>query len=321
MSQRSGQPRVRKCRSPMPPQNNNTRAGAALILAAVFSFAALDTLAKHLSGRYATPQMVWFRYTFHVVALLLLALPFVRGRLFAARNWRWQLGRGLILLLCTLLSFTGLHYLPLAEFTAIGFVAPLIVTAVAARYLGEPVSRARWLAVGAGFVGVLIIIRPGSGIFGWAAALPLALAIVYALFQILTRRFAGEDDPLTTLFFSGLVGALAVSTIVPFHWATPTPADWPWLIAVGLIGAGGHGLLILAFQRADASVLAPMTYAQLVFALILGYGVMGSVPDAWSLAGMAVVAISGFASAVLQARETRARQRRHPDEADVPLSD
>jgi len=305
----------------MPQQNNNTRAGIALILAAAFSFAALDGLAKHLTARFGTPQMVWFRYTFHVIAMLLLALPFLRGRLFAARNWRWQFGRGLLLLGCTLLSFTGLHYLPLAEFTAIGFVAPLIVTAVAARFLGEAVSRARWVAVIAGFIGVLIIIRPGSGIFGWAALIPLAMAVVYAIFQVLTRHFAGEDDPLTTLFFSGLVGALAVSTFVPFYWVTPSPGDWFLLIALGLIGAGGHWMLILAFQRADASILAPMTYTHLVFAIILGMVVLGTTPDHWSFIGMGVVAVSGLASAILQARENRARRKRPADEADIPLSD
>ena len=308
----------------MPP--NRTRAGILLILAAVFSFASLDTLVKILSVRYSTPQLLWFRYTFHVLALLLVAWPFIGRRLFAAKNWHWQIGRGAILLLCSGLSFTGLHFMPLAEFTAIGFVAPLIVTVLAPKVLGEHISLARWCAVGAGFAGVMVIIRPGSGLFGWAALIPLAMAFAYASFQILTRKYAGEDDSLTTLFYSGLVGMLASALLLPWVWVMPPASDWPALISIGLIGAGGHYVLILAFRRADASVLAPITYVQLAFATLLGALLLDNVPDTWSFVGMGIVALAGLATAVLQAierrRGMRAPVRRRPaDEADVPLSD
>ena len=305
---------------------NRTRAGILLILAAVLSFASLDTLVKLLSTRYSTPQLLWYRYTFHVLAILAVVWPFVGRRLFSANNWRWQIGRGAILLLCSGLSFTGLHFMPLAEFTAIGFVAPLIVTALAPKVLGEQVSVARWVAVGAGFAGVLVIIRPGSGLFGWAAMIPLVMACAYAAFQILTRKFAGADDSLTTLFYSGLVGMLASTLMLPWVWVMPPAVDWPVLVSLGLVGAGGHYLLILAFRRADASVLAPITYAQLAFATLLGATFLSNLPDGWSFVGMGIVGAAGLATAMLQVLERRnaaspAPRKRPADQADVPMSD
>jgi drug/metabolite transporter (DMT)-like permease len=280
---------------------NRIKSGIALMLAMSFMFASLDTLAKLMGRHYPTVELIWFRYTFHVVTMLLIGLPFLGFRLFRARNWNWQIGRGFILICSTTLSFVGLQLLPLAEFTAIAFITPLLVTLAAAQFLGEKVSRAQWVMVVLGFVGALVIIRPGSGIFGWAALIPLIMAGVYALFQVLTRKFAAHDDPVPTLFFSGLVGMVISSFAVPWVWKMPHAADWPPLIALGVMGAGGHLMLILAFRRAPASVIAPISYSQLVFAALLGLGVWRHVPDFFSLLGMAIILFAGVGAAALQA--------------------
>lgn len=297
------------------------RAGILMMLGCAFTFASLDVLAKHLSSQVHTLQLVWFRYFFHVALMLLVFGPPMGARLWRTDNPRWQIGRGAILIVCTCLSFAGLSVMPLAEFTAIAFVTPLIVTLLARSFLGEKVSPARWVAVIAGFCGVLIIIRPGGGLFGWAALIPLCLSLVYAVFQILTRKYAGADDPLTTLFFTGLVGALIASGPVLWVWQAPTLQQWPLLVALGLCGAGGHLLLILAFQRAPASSLAPISYTQLLFATGLGVVVTHHVPDGWTLVGMGVIAAAGLYAALLQGMQGMAGRKRAGDEADIPLSD
>jgi len=234
--------------------------------------------------------------------------PLMGRKIFRANHLPWQIARGLILVFCTGLSFTGLRFMPLAEFTAISFVTPLIITLLAGPLLGEKVGLARWGAVALGFAGVLIIIRPGSGIFGWAALLPLTLSCANAMFQILTRKYAGVDDPVTTLFFSGLAGAVLASVAVPFVWKTPVLAHWPALLLMGVLGGGGHLLLVLCFRRAPASVLAPFSYAQLAFATLIGVLIMGHVPDRWSLIGMGVIALAGLYAVGLQAWEGRHRR-------------
>ena len=294
-------------------------AGIALMFGAAFTFASVDALAKHLSDDFPTLQLVWFRFFFHVAFMLLVFGPVMRARLWRAANMRWQIGRGALLITTTVLSYTSLSLMPLAEFTAIAFVAPLVVTILAARFLGEKVGFARWCAVLAGFAGVLVIIRPGGALFGWQALVPLAMATIYAVFQILTRKFAGADDPVTTLFFTGLTGAVIASLLVPFAWKTPSVDEWPLLACLGLLGGGGHLLLILAFQRVPASALAPISYMQLVFATVLGIVVAHHVPDRLTLIGMGLIALAGLFGAALQGLASR--RPRPPDEADIPISD
>jgi len=297
------------------------RGGILLMIACSFIFASLDALAKYMGAHYPILQIVWFRYTFHVVGMVVVFAPIMGKRMFRATNIRWQVGRGFILVVCTGLSFTGLQFMPLAEFTAIAFVTPLIVTMLSAKFLGEKVSMARWGAVVLGFAGVLIIIRPGSGLFGWPALIPLVMSFVYAVFQVLTRKYAGTDDPITTLFFSGLAGAVLATLTVPFVWQTPEPVHWPVLILMGIMGGGGHLLLMFCFRRAPASVLAPFSYTQLAFAILLSTLALHHVPDRWALIGMGVIAAAGLYAVILQAWEGRRRSKRPGDEADVPMTD
>ena len=297
------------------------RIGILFMVGCSLIFASLDSLAKVMGTHYPVLEIVWFRYTFHVVAMLVIFLPLMGRRLFHATNLRWQLGRGLILVACTCLSFTGLRMMPLAEFTAISFVTPLIVTLMAGRFLAEKVSMARWVAVGIGFVGVVVIIRPGSGIFGWPAVIPLVMSCVYASFQVLTRKNAGTDDPVTTMFFSGLAGTVLATLALPFNWKTPEALHWPVLILMGIMGGGGHLLLMLCFRRAPASVLAPFSYSQLAFATLIGIVFLNHIPDRWSLIGMGIIACAGLYAVGLQAWEGRNPRRRPADEADVPMTD
>lgn len=298
------------------------RSGILLMIGCSMIFASLDALAKFMGQFYPVAQIVWFRYTFHVVGMVLVFWP-IRGRaMFRATNLRWQLGRGLILVVCTICSFTGLRLMPLAEFTAIAFVTPLIVTMLAGPFLGEKVSRSRWAAVILGFVGVLIIIRPGSGLFGWPALIPLGMSFIYAVFQVLTRKYAGTDDPVTTLFFSGLAGAVLATLVVPFQWTPPQAMHWPILILMGFMGGGGHLLLMLCFRRAPASVVAPFSYTQLAFASLISTVALNHVPDRWSAIGMGVIAAAGLYAVVLHAWEQRRKRWYRPgDEADVPITD
>ena len=298
------------------------RTGILLMVACSLIFASLDAMAKFMGARYPTLEVVWFRYTFHVVGMVVVFGPIMGRSMFHANNWRWQLVRGLILVVCTALSFTGLQYLPLAEFTAVAFVTPLLVTLLAGPVLGEKVSAARWGAVVLGFGGMLIVIRPGSGLFGWPALIPLVMSFVYALFQLLTRKYAGADNPINTLFFSGLAGAVLSSCAVPFVWQTPQPAHWAPLMLMGIMGGGGHLLLMLCFRRAPASVLAPFSYTQLAFAVLISIVLLNHVPDHWSLIGMGVIAVAGLYAVVLQTLEARAGRRVHPvSEAEVTVTD
>ena len=192
----------------------------------------------------------------------------------------------------------------MAEFTAIVMLTPVMVTLLAAWLLKERVTRWRWALVAGGFVGVLIVIRPGSGLFGWAVLLPLAAACCYAAFQVLTRRLSVLESPYTTHFWTGLIGWLCLSAVLPAGgidpfaaWQAATPGQLGLLLAIGLMGTVGHLLLIFALGMAPTSTLMPFAYSQIAVAAAVGWWVFGAVPDGWAWLGMGVVAACGAASA------------------------
>jgi drug/metabolite transporter (DMT)-like permease len=160
--------------------------------------------------------------------------------------------------------------------------------------LGEKVRRAQWLAVAAGFVGVLIVIRPGGGLLSFAALLPMGTAVCYSLYQILTRKLSASENPVVTLFYTALVGGVVSSLVLPFYWITPTPAHWGLMLMIGIGGGVGHYILIKAFEHTPASVLAPFGYTQILYVIALGYFVFGDFPDAVSLFGIAVIVSCGL---------------------------
>lgn len=264
------------------------------MLFAVLSFVLLDGSAKYLSAELSTPQLVWARYSFSLF-LMAAFLPWLGWRrLVLTKRPVAQIGRGMLLVCATASIFTGMRFLPMAEAYAISFVSPAIVAALAIPILGERVSAARWLAIGAGFVGVLVVIRPGAGAISWAAVFPLAMATFYGLYQIMTRVLGPVDSPLTTLFYTMLVGAIVSSLVVPFFWQIPTPGALAIMVWMGFIGLIGQLALIRAFAHAPASLLAPFAYTQIVWATIVGYLVFGDIPDVATAIGSIIVIASGL---------------------------
>jgi drug/metabolite transporter (DMT)-like permease len=272
----------------------NVRLGIALVCCGVVLFAVGEAFVKVLVPKHAIPQIVWARYVFHAMVFFVL-FP-TAGIVRQLRTTRpvLHVTRSLLMLLATTLFFTALRYLPLADAVAINFAAPLLVTALSIPLLGEKVGWRRWCAIVSGFLGVMLIIRPGLGIVHWAAVLPLGTAVCYSFYQVLTRIAARTDNVQTSLFWTSAVGVLVTSCIVPFYWVTPTLASWGWMMALGAVYGIGHYLLIRGLEIAEASVVSPFIYTQIIWAGLLGYVFFDNLPDAATLSGAAIVISSGL---------------------------
>jgi drug/metabolite transporter (DMT)-like permease len=281
----------------------------------MFVFASMDTITKLLAADYAAPQILLVRFAvFFAFALLIVRRrnPF-RG--LRSRHPAWQVARSLLLVIEIGVFIIALRWLPLAEVTSIGASAPLIVTALAALALGERVDFRRWVAVGTGFAGVLIIIRPGFGEASLLLLIPLLSAVLWATYQIMVRRLAAQDGADTTVLYTATVGVIGLSFVGPFFWQPPDARGWMLLAGVATLGAAGHGLLIKALQLADASVLQPFGYIHLVAVTALGFLVFGQWPDGATLAGAALICASGLWVA---REERRARKGAAGDAATPP---
>jgi drug/metabolite transporter (DMT)-like permease len=284
----------------------NALAGIALVVGASACFAALDTTTKYVSVAVPLLMALWFRYLFQAVATTVLVLP-SRGRaVWTTRRLPWHLLRGVLLLTSSFLAFLSLRYMPVGEFTAIVMITPLAVTLLAATMLKERVSLLRWALVAGGFLGTLVIIRPGGSAFGWSSLFPLALVASNACFQVLTSKLARTEDPVTMHLYTGWTGTLVSSLALPFVW-TQLPDPWLWagLCFMGLMATVGHFILILAYYRAPAATLTPFLYSQIGFAMLGGFIVFSHVPDHLSLAGIGMIAVCGAAGAWLTVRERR----------------
>ncbi len=280
--------------------------GIGLVLAAVACFASLDTATKISVSVVPILMGVWFRYAFQAVATSVFLLPRHGISLLKTAHPKYHVLRGALLLTTSILAFLSLRYMPLPEFTAIVLLAPLAVTLLAATVLKEEVSVLRWTLVAGGFLGTLVILRPGGGTFSWAVLLPAGLVVTNACFQVLTSKLAQTENPMTMHFYTGWVGTLLASIALPFVWESlPSWHWWALLCLMGLAGTVGHFFLILAFQRAPASTLTPYLYAQIAFAMFGGWLVFSHVPDAISLVGMAMIAACGATGAWLTVRERR----------------
>lgn len=281
------------------PRRDGAASGILLLLGAVSCFAGLDASAKWINLVGDPVQTAALRY---VVSFLLVAAvcgPWVPAgsprHVGSSRSPALQVARGLLVVAATLTSFFALRRLPLAQATAITFAAPLITALLAGPLLGEWPGRHRLAAVAAGFAGVLVITRPWSGSLDTAMLLAGLTALFNSGYAMATRRLAMRDPPLTTLFWTGGVGAAVMLPALFVVWRTPADGRvWTALFGLGFFGALGHWLMILAHRRAPASTLAPFFYAQLVGAVALGWLVFGNLPDRWTLAGAAVVTGSGL---------------------------
>jgi drug/metabolite transporter (DMT)-like permease len=268
--------------------------GILLIMLAVFLFSSMDTLAKLLQRSYPLPPLIFARYAVHTLLMLVLLAPGMGFDLIRTTWLGLQVLRGLLLLGSTGLFYRALRYLPLAQAAAITFVAPVMVTALSGPMLSERVTGRQWVAVTLGFLGVLVIIRPGGGMPTYASVFPLVTALLFALYQIMTRKLAGRENPFTTLFFTALVGTLAASLMLPFSWKTPSLTPPALMVAIGCLGGLGHFLLIRAVEIASPTALAPFVYTQLVWSTLLALVVFSEFPDLVSLVGMLVIITAGL---------------------------
>ncbi len=274
-----------------------------LICLAVTFFPFLNASVKYLTTDYPVPMIVWARYAGHMVFMLIVFMPKHGIGLFNTGQLKSQILRSLFLLVSTICYFTAVGYLPLTTAAAISFTSPFIVVGLSSSLLGEKVGPRRWAAVAVGFLGVLIIIRPGIVGFHWSAFLVLGSATCYALYQVMTRRLAGQDSNLTTTTYTALVGAIATSVLLPFFWTTPLNAtDLLIFVGLGIFGGIGHHLVILALQYGEASVVSPFTYGQIVGATIFGYFIFDDFPDQWTWLGAAIIVSCGI---YIAARERR----------------
>jgi len=297
--------------------------GIALVVLMSVCFAGMDTFVK-LGGRLLPVLlMLWARYAFQAATMTVwLARSKTSG--FRAGHPKFQLVRGLLLLTTSALSFFGVQHMPVAEFTAIVMLTPVIVTMLAAWVLHERVSPLRWMLVIGGFAGALIIIRPGSGLFGWAVLFPIAGTLCYASFQVLTSKLSALESPYTTHFYTGAVGTamltpllLASGIDIPAVLHSTSESQFALMLAVGLLGTVGHLLLVLALGLAPTAMLMPFVYVQIVCAAAFGWLVFHHAPDGFGWIGMGVVAVSGTAAAWLNVREASHKRRTHAIEVDT----
>jgi drug/metabolite transporter (DMT)-like permease len=262
---------------------------------------------KLLSSGYHPHQIVFFRHGVAFLLMLLVFMPRHGPRIVIPRRPKLQVARGLCGITSSILYFTGLASISLATAAAISFTQPLVVTALSAPLLAERIGPHRWAAVVLGFAGALIIIRPGlGGEAEWAALLLVGSACCTAMYQIITRKLAGQDHAETTNIWSGFVGSVVICVLVPFSWKTPEDTGiWTMFASLGLIGGTAHYLLTKAFERGPASLLSPFNYLQLIGATIIGYLLYQQLPDAWTWVGAAVIVGAGLYIAHRESRQPR----------------
>jgi len=265
--------------------------------------AGMDVTAKYLALEIPVLLVLWGRYVFHTV--ITFAVYAGKRRSFdflRARRPGLQLIRAAALFGATSFMYVAITRMQLGDAAAIQFLAPVLVTVISGLFLGEHLGPRRVIAVLAAFVGVLLVARPGSGVLGWSALLPLATAILLSVYMVMTRLIRTKDNPDATTFYSTAVGALVLSCIVPFYWQELSISQWGLMVTMGMAGAIGHFLLVKAFHSAEASMLAPFTYSQVIAAILWGLLVFGDVPSIWTVCGAAIIIGSGL---FVWYRETR----------------
>lgn len=290
--------------------------GIGLACAAVLVFSAVNALAKQEAGSYPISEIVFFRSLFALLPVLFLAARHGVGRsLKTSMPWA-HLARSLIWFVSVYCTFASYHLLPMADAAAISFSAPLFLTALSALVLGERVGPHRWSAVAAGFLGVLVMVRPGMGVFQWGALFALGNAVCFALGSLAVRQMASTERSATIVFYTMLLATLLSGLTLPFLWVTPTPLDLGGMVLMGILGGIGQLLVVQAFHHAPASAVAPWNYSSMIWAALLGWIVWSEVPDEKLLIGAAIVIGSGL---YLLHRETRVRTS--PDRRRRPSAD
>ena len=254
----------------------------------------MDGFAKYLSSDMPVLQITWARYFFTVVFTLPVMMIFYRKHLVWTDKPKLQLIRGLILLTANICFFYAISVISLAKALTLAFVAPLIVTAFSPFFLGEKVGVRRWTAVIIGFIGSLVVIRPGFVEINLASFAALGTGIMYGFYLIITRKLSTSDNPLLTLLLTGAVGLVIISVLMPFIWIKPSVSQWSMMASIGLFACIGHLFLILSLKYADASKLAPFSYFEIITNILIGYYFFNDFPDNWTFLGLIIIVFSGL---------------------------
>jgi drug/metabolite transporter (DMT)-like permease len=275
-------------------KRNNLPLGALYTVLAMLGFALMDAMSKWLVADYSVGQMMWIRYAvFSLFAWLVVRRTGLRASFRTRRPWL-QAGRAVLAVIESAIFVLAFKYLPLADTHALASTAPLATIALGALFLRERPGATRWLAVATGFVGMLLIVRPGLKTFEWPMLLPLLGAVLWAGYQILVRLCSREDSDETTLVWSAFAAFAATTLVGPLQWQWPDASSWLLLIATAVLGALAHYALIKALGHAEAGAVQPYSYTALVWVTILGALVFGQFPDGWTIAGAAVIVASSL---------------------------
>ncbi|WP_040638935.1 DMT family transporter [Microvirga lotononidis] len=281
--------------------------GILFLIASTVVFSVADVITKQLASTLPPPEVAWMRYV--TFALVIIPVVLIKGgpTLFRSQRPSLQVVRGLGMVGSSIMFIQSLPHLPVADATAIFFVSPILIMALSVLFLGETVGWRRWTAAAIGLIGVMIVVRPGTGSFQPAAFLPIVSASSWAVGAVVTRKITG-DHALTTLAYSASVGSIVLSALMPFHWVMPNGTEIALGLCMGVLFAIGHWFVVMAYRHGNASLIAPFSYVQLIWAGTLGYLVFGSLPDSWTIAGAGLICMSGFYTAYRE--RIRALQRK-----------
>ena len=264
----------------------------------------MDGIAKYLSQEIHFLQVVWGRYFFMAVFSILITSLFFKKNLIFPKLIKIQILRSSFLFLSTIFFFYAISVISMAEAITLSFISPIIATILSFVILKEKVGPRRWIAVLAGFVGVLFVIRPGFNEINLASIAAVGAGICYAFYLISTRKLSATDNPLMTLIFTGFTGCIVISLIVPFFWTSLSLSQWVLLISLAAIGTMAHFLIILSLSYAEASKLAPLGYSEIIMNVIIGYYFFGDFPDQWIWLGLIIIVASGIYISLRETKKT-----------------
>jgi drug/metabolite transporter (DMT)-like permease len=282
--------------TPVPPPTDRILRAILSTIVAMACFSVLNGMSKTLStSGYPVIEVIWARYVFAFIFMLAMFLPRNGRELFRIHRLDTQIVRGMLLFMSSYLYFHGVVYLPLATAASISLTSPIVVTALSSRLLGEKVGAHRWAAVCVGFIGALIVVRPGHENFDWHVLLIVASTCSSALYQLFSRRYGQTERPDASATVATIVGTVAASPFIPFEWVMPaTTWHMVMFVGMGILAGTGHYFLTIAYSQAPASVVSPFNYTQLIGAAIMGYLVFHDFPDVWTWVGAAVIIGSGL---------------------------
>jgi drug/metabolite transporter (DMT)-like permease len=284
---------VNRVQAAVSADRTNLLLGIAFMVIGMAVLNAMDAISKLLTVDYSGVQVAWARYTFHLLPLALVAGPRGVRRMWHSVDLRSQMLRSVSLTISAVLIIAAFSLMPLADAIAVAFIAPLLIVALSARFLGESVGPHRWIAVMVGFGGMLVLVWPSGNVFEAGTLLAFASAIFWAIGMMMTRHVR-RDDPWTTLFHTALGGTVLLSVAVPFFWRDPSWGAWGLMLAMGLLGGAAHTLIILAFRNASASLLAPYNYTLLVWATLYGWLLFDELPTLRVSIGAAIIVAAGL---------------------------